>query len=142
MRASRAVSLSVLTLGLTIGGISAAAADAADSNSTVTTAKGTTSNFAYSSDNAYGSDSITTSAEGVTADQSETGVSPNGTGYDDSSTLWVNADGVGHSSTHSYTRGDQDKGDHHGNRGWLDQRWFHHDCDHDGLLSDVPDNLL
>jgi hypothetical protein len=141
MRASRAVSLSVLTLGLTIGGISAAAADAVDTNSTVTTTNGTTSSYEYATDDSHGSGSITTSADGVTADQHEIGVSPDGTAFDHSSTLWVNAHGVGHSSTDA--RGDRDKCKHHDEDGWQGEgRWFNDDRDHHGLIPDLVDDLL
>lgn len=74
MRASRVVSLSVLTLGLTLGGIGAAAADTSGSGWSVTTSDGSTSAFMHSTDHSFAAGSITADSNHVAESRVVAGV--------------------------------------------------------------------
>ncbi|WP_034265975.1 hypothetical protein [Actinospica robiniae] len=114
MRASRAVSLALLTVGLTVGGISAAAADASPSGSN----HNVTSSAASSGSNS-------TTADGVTSHRADEGVAMGSHAYGDSSYPSVQGKDVKHDCTCRDNQMDRDRyGDHHRR---------HHDDDADQL---------
>lgn len=140
MRASRAVALSALTIGLTVGGIGAAAADAATG--------APSSN--YVTDTASGSGSVSSTARGVTVDHNASGVTAGGHAYDFSSHLKVDVHGVTHcyqySSSHTSTpyMSGHDKYGHEGTNGNQQYGQNHrgHGQDDEGLLTDALEDLL
>jgi hypothetical protein len=121
MRASRVVSLSVLTVGLTVCGIGAAAADTVNSTSSATTSTGSTSSYTHSNDHSFATGSITTSANGVSQNSTKTGIAPDGAAYYRTVSQWANAQGAGENTTSNSTGGNWDGAWHcHG-------LWFDHD---------------
>lgn len=146
MRASRAVALSALTIGLTVGGIGAAAADAATGGS-----------HGYTSESSSGSGSTSTTAKGVTVDHDASGVTADGHSFDYGTHLKVDLHGVTHCYHYSYSsshpsehsksdhgKSDHGKYGHEGSNG--DQQYGHgqrgHGDENEGLLTDVLEDLL
>jgi hypothetical protein len=121
MRASRAVCLSVLTVGLTVGGISAAAADASPGHSTYSTT-GTAS----------GSGSVSTTAHGVKVNREHSGVTAAGRSYDDSYSLCVDTEGVTHEYSYesSHVKKD-DYGDKHRSDEYREHEGMHQEGKHE-----------
>ncbi len=152
MRVSRAVSLSVLTLGLTVGGIGVAAADSATTLTSSTTAAGDKSGFTHSTDDSYVSGSNSTTAAGVADSLTEAGVAKDGAGYYRSTSTHVTDEGITHTGTFESTGPTRQHGDdewsQQGDRRWgehrddCDKRRGGHDDEHEGLLGDVLEDLL
>ena len=158
MRVSRAVSLSMLTLGLTVGGIGAAAADSDTTVASSTMASGDTSSFTHSTDDSFASGSNSTSAAGVADTRAEAGVAKDGAAYYRTAATDVTDAGITHSGNFEsvgparyrgddewkgegsdHRRSDCDRRRDHGNRG-EDGEFGEHE--HGGLLTDVVADLL
>ncbi|MBR7833932.1 hypothetical protein KDL01_11685 [Actinospica durhamensis] len=156
MRVSRAVSLSMLTLGLTVGGISVAAADSDTRGASSTTASGVTSSFTHSTDDSFAAGSNSTSAAGVADTRAEAGVARDGASYDRIATTHVTDAGITHTGNFE-AAGPRQRGDDewrgedsdHNRHGDCDRRRDHRGEDgefgeheHGGLLTDVVEDLL